>query len=687
MSQAAHEKVSPEHLGRSAYLYVRQSTLRQMRENTESTERQYDLRRRAIALGWAAEQVIVIDGDQGHSGASTEGRKGFQQLVAEVGMGLAGIVMGLEVSRLARNNADWYRLLQICALTETLILDEDGVYDPTQFNDRMLLGMKGAMSEAELHVIRARLQGGLVNKARKGELKVPLPVGLIYDGRDKVVFDSDRQVQETIRFFFQSFRQTGSAYAAIHRLRDEGLSFPRRLRSGPDQGALVWGWLTYGRALSLLRNPRYAGAFCFGRTRQRQRIDGSRVQERRTRDRWIALLPGAHEGYISWEEYEENQRRLRDNANATGADHRGPPREGPALLQGLLICGRCGAGMTVRYRVRVDSRRVPIYECGRLRSREAGSCCQSIPGAGIDAAVGEMLLEAVTPVTIEVALSVQKESQARIDEADRLRHRQVERARYETELARRRYMTVDPENRLVADSLEANWNDKLRALAEAQQDYERQRQADRVAVSNEQRTKILSLATDFPRLWRDPQTPDRERKRMVRLLVEDATLTYDDVLTAHVRFKGGVTRTLTIPRPTGWAQRHRTSANVVEELDRLLDDHTPVKVAEALNARGFESGCGQPFDVRIIAYLCKAYGIKSREARLHDAGLLTLDEVAARLGIDNKTVKRRRIKGTLGFRAEPLDAGGRYMYEDPDVVSGERPTRIPVGGTEVQYGR
>lgn len=686
MGPEAGDKITASHLQRTAYLYVRQSTMRQVRENGESLERQYELRRRAVALGWPDDRVVVIDGDLGRSGATSEGRTGFQDLVADVGMGRAGIVMGLEVSRLARNNVDWHRLLQICALTETLILDEDGVYDPTQFNDRILLGLKGTMSEAELHVIRARLQGGLVNKARRGELKVPLPVGLVYDVRDQVVLDPDRQVQDALRFFFRTFRRTGTVYATLKCLRAEQVSFPRRLRSGPGKGELVWGELTYSRALSLLRNPRYAGAFCFGRTRQRQGIDGGRTLQRRPQEQWIALLPGVHEGYLTWEEFEENRRRLRDNANAVGADHRSPPREGPALLQGLVICGRCGAGMTVRYRTRVSSKQDPFYECGRLRSKEGQPMCQSIPGAAIDEAVGELLLEAVTPVSLEVALSVQQELQARLDEADRLRYQQVERARYEADLARRRYMTVDPDNRLVAASLEALWNDKLRALGKAQEDYERRRDADRLGLDGAQREKILALATDFPRLWQEPGTPQRERKRMVRLLIEDVTLSRDDGITAHVRFRGGATRTLTLPRPLGWAERHRTPADVVTEVDRLLDVHTLGEVAELLNARGAKSGTGLEFTALRIGYLCQAHGLKKRQERLREKGFLSLDEVATRLDLDERTVRRRRARGTLGLRAVRLDDVGRYMYEDPArAVDASRPT-VPGTGEEVQYG-
>lgn len=498
MSLETHQKITADHLRRDAYLYVRQSTMRQVLENTESTERQYALRRRAVALGWPAERIIVIDDDQGQSGATAAGRGGFQRLVAEVGMGRAGIVMGLEVSRLARNNADWHRLLEICALSGTLILDEDGTYDPAHFNDRLLLGLKGTMSEAELHVLRARLRGGLLNKARRGELRTPLPVGFVYDAQGQVALDSDKQVQESIRHFFRTFRRTGTSCATVKSMLQEGLKFPRRLRSGPCKGDLVWGPLDLQRAVEILHNPRYAGAFAFGRRHQKINAEGRRIIKKVPRDNWYALVVDIHEGYLSWDEYEENQKRLWRNAQAVGAEHRrAPPREGPALLQGLVLCGQCGAGMSVRYHVR-QGRVTPDYECQRLSRKVVVPRCQSIPGAGIDEAIGRLLVETVTPVTLEVALAVEQELQSRIEESDRLRYRQVERARQEAELSKRRFMQVDPDNRLVADTLEAEWNDKLRALAKAQEEYERRRKADRLVLDEEKRARILALATDFP---------------------------------------------------------------------------------------------------------------------------------------------------------------------------------------------
>lgn len=662
MRADAHQKVNAGHLQRNAYLYIRQSTLRQVFENTESTYRQYDLRERALALGWAPEQIVVIDDDLGQSGASAVGREGFQRLVAEVGMGHAGIVLGLEVSRLARNNADWHRLLEICALTDTLILDEDGVYDPTHYNDRLLLGLKGALSEAELHVIKARLQGGILNKARRGELESPLPVGLIYNPTHQPVQDPDKQVQESLRFFFDTFDRTGSAMATMKTFHQRGLLFPRRLRKGPQKGDLVWAELTHSRALQVLHNPRYAGAFVYGRKRVRKKVDGSETCLKRPRDQWI-LLPDMHPGYISWEQYEENQRRLSENAQAQGDDRRkSPPREGPALLQGLVLCGVCGGRMTVRYHSR-GTRPVTDYLCQRAGIEHGKPICQSINGEQIDKAIGELLIETMTPMTLDIALAVQHEVRTRLDEVDRLRRKQVERARYEADQAQRRYMHVDPANRLVADTLEAEWNGKLRALNEAQQEYERLRQTDHVAIDEAQRARIAALASDFPRLWQDPNTPDREKKRMVRLLLEDVTLLKGDQIQVHVRFKGGVLKSLSLPRPLSAPYLRKTPADIVGEVDRLLDQHTNREVAAILNEKGMRSGSGRPFTVMAIINIRRHHGLRDCCQRMRDLGLLTIQQIAERLDIGTSAVKDWRDRGLL--RGHRYNDKGQCLYELP----------------------
>jgi DNA invertase Pin-like site-specific DNA recombinase len=379
MTQDAHQKVKASHLKRSAYLYVRQSTLRQVLENTESTQRQYALRQQAVALGWQLDRVIVIDTDLGQSGASAADREGFQQLVTEVSLARAGIVLGLEVSRLARNSMDWHRLLEICALTDTLILDEDGVYDPAHFNDRLLLGLKGAMSEAELHVLRARLQGGIRNKARRGELFIRPTMGFVYNAEGKLVKDPDQQVQQSVRVLFETFRRTGSAMATVKFFAEQGLQFPRRVHTGANKGDTVWAGLEHSRVLRILHNPRYTGAFVYGRTHTRKTVHGDCVIERVPEEEWEVLIREKHAGYITWDEYEWNQRHLRDNCQAYGTDRRkSPPREGPALLQGLLLCGCCGRRMTVRYHSR-RGRLSPDYVCQREGIENADRSASAFP--------------------------------------------------------------------------------------------------------------------------------------------------------------------------------------------------------------------------------------------------------------------------------------------------------------------
>lgn len=662
MGDLAAHKLTPDRLRRRAYLYVRQSTYRQVSENQESTRRQYALRDRAMALGWPAESITVIDSDLGHSGSSAVDRPGFQRLVTDVGMGRVGIVLGLEASRLARSSADWARLLEICALTETLLLDEDGLYDPGNFNDRLLLGLKGTMSEAELHFLKARMRGGLLNKARRGELRTTLPMGLVYTADGQVVLNPDQQVQQAIRCLFATFRRTGSALATVREFHRQNLSFPRRSLTGPNKGELRWAPLTQDLVSAVLRNPRYAGAFFFGRHRCRRTPSG---QRRKTlpRQEWIALFPESHPGYISWSEYEEHIQRIEANTTTRPDQRRpGPPREGLALLQGLALCGRCGARMMVQY-LKQKSRMLPRYICTReLRSR-GGPICQWIPGADVDAAVGTLVVEAFAPLALEVALGVQQELEARSAEVDLLRRQQVDRSRYTAELARRRYKSVDPTNRLVAAQLETEWNEALAALRTAEEEYEIQQKADRLTLNEEKKAQVLALATDFPRLWSDPRTAQRDRKRLLRLLVEDVTLVRGEEIIAHVRFKGGATRCLTLPVPLAAPERYRTPDAVVQEIDRLLDEYTEPQAAEILNAKGLRSGHRRCFNAIKVHRITQQYGLQTRYQRLRKRGLLTLHEFAAECCVNPGTVRRwyhqRRITG------HPYDARGSQLFEPP----------------------
>jgi DNA invertase Pin-like site-specific DNA recombinase len=635
MSSETHSKVTADHLRRDAFIYLRQSTQRQVIENVESTQRQYALRDRAIALGWPREHIHIVDTDLGQSAKYADNRDGFQHLVSEVALGHAGIVLGIEVSRLARNSVDWQHLLQFCALTATVIGDEDGLYDPANFNDRLLLGLKGTISEAEMHVIESRLRGGLLNKARRGELTLALPIGFIYDAADRVAFDPDRQIQDVIRLVFDTFRETHSANATVRRFQREGLEFPYRLRGRDGASELRWHTLEHSRLLSLLHNPRYAGAFVYGRTRATRAADlKSMHQLKAAREDWKVLIHDAHPGYIAWEEFERNQLTLKENLAACGAAGRGTLlREGSALLQGHVLCARCGERMRTRYQGSGGRQLVPYYVCTEEAVRHAGKVCQSIRGSEVDAAVSALLLKTVAPAAIQVALAIQKEIAGRIEQADALRQKHLERARYEAELKRRRFLKCDPNHRLVADALEAEWNEALRHLEALTQQQDRQHQSDQTLLCKESRERILALAHDFPRVWNDPLTDARERKRLLALLIEDVSLLKTDSIAIHVRFRGGQTTSLTVPAPQlPWIAK-KFKPELIAKVDQLLDTSSDEETAKQLNALGFRAWKSQPFTASKVRNIRINYQLKSRLERLRSQGWLEAEELAPRLGV------------------------------------------------------
>src|SRR5271169_1538697 len=676
LPDTAASKVTAANLSRMALLYVRQSSLKQVIHNTESAIRQYDLRGKAIALGWAADQITVTGIDQGHSGASAADREGFQHLVAEVSLGRAGIVLGLECSRLARNSADWHQLPGLCGMTGTLICDEDGLYDPRNFNDRLLLGLKGALSEAELHFIRARLRGGIISKARRGELITPLPVGLAYDAAGHVTLDPDTAVQGALRRLFTTFEATGSASACVKAFNTAQLTFPWRHRAGPRKGELDWKPLQHHVVLRVLHNPRYAGAFTYGRRHDQKLPGGKTVITLLPRGEWIAFIPGAHPGYITLDQYEANLATMTANAAAHGPDRAaGPAREGPALLQGIIICGRCGGRMTIRYHTRAGQQ-TPNYVCQRDGIANGHPPCTVIPGHTLDQQISEFLISQLTPLAAEAALTVSAEPGHRAAEADTLRAAHVERARYHADLAKRRYLTVDPANRLVAETLEADWNTALRALNDARATYDKARQQQPGQLTEEQKARIRQLVTNLPGIWNDPATPARERKRIARLLLTDVTVTRtSDTITAHVRLAGGQHRTLTPPVPKRAWEIRQTPAATITAVDQLLDHHTCAEIAGILRRHGLANGQGKPLTATMVQRVIRTYQLRSRRQRLLDTGLIPLSQMATLLGASTATVKDWYHAGIVS--GQRYNDKGEVLYHPPDP--GNPPNRPKIG--------
>ena len=520
------------------------------------------------------------------------------------------------------------------------------------------------MSEAELHLLRARLIGGQLNKARRGELWIRPPLGFVYDDNGRIIFDPDQQVERAVRLLFETFRRTGSAMRVVHHFNSEGILWPRRVRKGAHAGELLFGPLEHSRVLSILHNPRYAGAFVYGRTRQRQaRLGGQLRYKRLKRDEWAVFLPNMHPGYISWEEFEANQAKLLANANGFGEDRRkSPPREGAALLQGLVICGVCGLRMTMRYHTD-HGHPIPNYVCQRRGIQTATPSCQTLSGLAVDRAVTEIVLEAVTPASLEVALQVFEELRARQGELDRLRRAQVDRAHQEAELAQRQYLLARPENRLVVDNLERQWNEKLMRLTEAEEEYARLSKSPTSALAEQDRERIQALASDLPRVWNDPHTSARDRKRMLRLLIEDVTLVKGHTIQVHIRWKGGATTSLERPLPLSAPDLVRTPAEIVELIRALATEQTDAQIARTLNARWLRTGRKHAFPRPIVRHIRCSFGIASYSEHLRSHAWLTAPEIAARMNVHFSTAKRFAREGVL--RAVRADDSGLLLF-DPE---------------------
>jgi DNA invertase Pin-like site-specific DNA recombinase len=656
-------KISEQQKSKPAYIYVRQSTLAQVRHHQESTERQYALQQKAMELGWSGTSTRILDRDLGISGAHTTGRTDFKTLVADVSMGQVGAVFALEASRLARSNADWHRLLELCALTRTLVIDEDGCYDPADFNDGLLLGLKGTMAQAELHFIRARLLGGKLNKAQKGELRFPLPVGLCHDEDGHIVPDPDEEVRGAVSLVFRLFRETGSAFAVVQNFFKRALRFPKRAYGGAWNGKLVWGRLTHTRVLCMLKNPSYAGVYVFGRYQYHQTISTTGEIQKKMRavamPDWRVQLKQHHEGYISWEEFLENGQRLEKNrTNGEGTMLSGPAREGLALLQGLLLCGNCGHAITVRYTG--NGGIYPTYLCNRRHLEAlATKDCMSFRCDLLDAAVSEEVLKALQPAELQLALAALQELEARDQGILRQWQMRLERAEYEAALAERRYQEVDPSNRLVANTLERRWNETLLHLQDLKKQAEEFQRKEARVFTPEQKAKVLTLARDFPRLWHAPSTQAKDRKRMLRLLIKDITvnkLIEPRQLSVHIRWQGGACTDLLVQLPPKAAGRFRYPSAEVDRVRELARRFTKAEIAEQLNREGHRTPKGLSFTAKSIHWICWRYGIPPVQLKKPEE--LTVQQVAEQFGVSigvvhywikNHIIQTRRLNETAAY--------------------------------------
>jgi DNA invertase Pin-like site-specific DNA recombinase len=541
------------------------------------------------------------------------GRDGFQWLVAEVGLKHAGAVFCLEASRLARCCSDWYHLLEICALTDTLVIDEEGVYDPGQYNDRLLLGFKGTMSEAELHWLRQRLLGGKLAKAEQGQLRFRLPVGFLYDPAGKVVLDPDQEVQAAVRLVFDLFTQHGSALAVVTHFAHYQLRFPTRFWGGSRDGELVWDRLSNGRVLALLHNPCYAGAYVYGRTTTRTRLlpgEATRIKGRTRQIQpqdWPIVLLEAHPAYIDWAQFRRNQKQLEDNRTGYPQDHRGAVREGAAWLQGIVLCGHCGRRLSVRY---LQDGRIPSDECNQAHSQHAARTCQSFRGDRIDQAVADSFLSAIEPAQLAVSLAAFDQMEAHARQIERQWQLRLERAQYEADLARRRFVAVDPENRLVARSLERDWNGKLAAVERLQREYTTSPKAGVSPPNPELRGRILALAQDIPLVWHAPTTTHAERKQLLRCLIQDVTLTKaESTIQIRIRWQSQALTQLEIPRPQKAWEQCRTPPEVIALVGQWAPHHTDQQIAARLNQAGWQAGRGGAFTADKVQWIRYAYAI------------------------------------------------------------------------------
>jgi DNA invertase Pin-like site-specific DNA recombinase len=618
-------KITSAHRDRLAVIYLRQSSMAQVREHTESTTRQYGLAEVAVTLGWARQDVLVIDTDLGVSGRWGVARAGFTELVSRVCSGEVGAIFGIEISRLARSNAEVARLMEFASITETLLIDADGIYDPGDINDRMLLGMKSTIGEVELHVMAQRLAASKKAAAARGELRTPLPVGYVHDQAGEVVIDPDAEVQAAIGDLFAAFAACGSAYGVVTAFTDR--RFPLRAYGGAWAGQLRWGRLTHARVLGVLKNPCYAGAYVHGRYTSRRTVEPDGTVRtsliERPRTEWPVLIHDHHEGYLSWVDYLAHETKLAANRTNAGAR---PPREGSALCQGIITCGSCGKPMRTNYHT--DQR--PSYECSRRADGLTTPTCRSIAAPTVDNAVASRLLQALDPAEIALALATADDVTDRHQRISRAAELALERARYEADRAERAFCQVDPENRLVARTLEARWETKLAALAETEQALATARDARPPLPT---RLELEKLATDLPGLWQAPTTSNKDRKRLLRTLIADVTLlpeTNRSTVRIGIRWHTGSCDELAADRPLPPGPAKRSPSPAIELIRQLGPTTDTQDMADKLNAAGLTTGHGQPFDIAAVQWIRHAYRIPAPDPYAN--GEISVADAASRLG-------------------------------------------------------
>lgn len=649
---AGEQKIQSRHRDLLAIVYVRQSTVHQVQRHRESTQLQYGLTALAERHGWPADRVVVIDDDLGLSGATADTRPGFQRLLAEIALGHVGLILGVDMSRLARSCKDWYHLLEVCGLFGSLIGDLDGVYDPASYNDRLLLGLKGTMSEAELHVLKQRMRQGLLQKARRGELVTRVPIGYIRTAAGVVERDADEQVRSVVGLVFDLFDRLGSATAVLRHLGGEKIRLPIRPSVGPTRGHLEWRAPNNTTVRNILRHPMYAGVYVYGRTRQRRQPDGRVRREHLSGSEWLVTLRDRYPAYITWDRYEQNQKRLASNRCIPGR-----VRTGAALLAGRVVCGRCGATMAAQY-TGVASQ--PRYACVKERIVRGAPSCQSLAARVVDAEVSRLALLALAPAAVDVSLRAAADLEQRHAQSIRLWDQRVERARYEADRAHRQYAAVEPENRLVARTLEAGWEEKLRAARELQEEYDRfLRDRPRVLNATEQ-TRIRGLAMDLPGLWDATATTAADRKAILHLVVETVVVTVDgnsEWVQGRITWAGGHQTDTRFRRPVGRLEQLSAWATIRSRILELRAGGSRAPgIASTLNQEGFRPPNGKAFTpAAVLTWLSRYGGATPRRGASPGEGEWFIPDLARALGVNGQTVYAWIRKGRVSAR----QLGGR----------------------------